>query len=394
MKIYDRRLSGQLFDEIKLPRLVILTGMRQVGKTTLMRQVFRKIDSPHKISLDLENPLNQKIFEEENFDNILANLAELGFTAGKKSYIFLDEVQAAPNIVKAVKYLFDHYRIKFFLTGSSSFYLKNLFPESLAGRKVVYELFPLDFAEFLLFRQKQKKINGKLSAKAKGKNKVSFELYKKLFNEYLEFGGFPAVALEPDRTRKKQVLEDIFKSYFEKDVKTLADFHQLGKLRDLILLLTGRAGSKMEISKAASELGLSRETVYSYLSFLEKTYFIYAVSPFSGGIDGEVRGAKKTYFCDTGLLNYLGRIPDGAILENAVFLNLKKYGSLNYYEKYKGPEIDFILNKKIACEVKTKGDNPDLKKLKRMAGILRMKEYYLIAKDFSVLPHTIPAQDL
>ncbi len=394
MKIYDRKLSAPLLKEINLGRIVILTGMRQVGKTTIMRRVFEAITGPHKIFLDLENPLNQKVFEEDNFDNIIANLSELGFAPGRKSYIFLDEVQSAPKIVKALKYLFDHYRIKFFLTGSSSYYLKNLFPESLAGRKVLYELFPLDFEEFLVFNEKQKKSAGSFSARARGKNKIAFELYKKLFNEYLEFGGFPAVVLESNRTRKKQILEDIFKSYFEKDVKTLSDFRELGKMRDLILLLTGRAGAKLEISKVASEIGMARETVYAYLNFLEKTFFISLLSPFSRGVDGEVRGAKKSYFCDTGLLNYLGRIPEGAILENAVFLNLKKYGTLNYYEKYKGPEIDFILNKKVAFEIKTKGNSSDLKRLKRIAQGLKMKESYLITKDYTNINHTILAQDL
>jgi len=383
-----------LLKEINLPRVVVLTGMRQVGKTTLMRRIFQEIKSPHKIFLDLENPLNQKIFEEDNFDNIIANLQEAGFSLGKKSYVFLDEVQVAPNIVKAIKYLFDHYHIKFFLTGSSSYYLKNLFPESLAGRKAVYELFPLDFEEFLVFKEKSTRIFSSFSAGAKGKNKVAFELHKKFYNEYLEFGGFPAVVAEPDRAVKRQILEDVFKSYFEKDVKTISDFKELGKLRDLILLLTGRVGSKTEISKIASEVGLARETVYSYLNFLEKTYFIFVLSPFSRGIDGEVRGAKKVYFCDTGLLNYLGRLTEGAVFENAVFLNLKKYGPLNYYEKYKGPEVDFILNKKTAFEAKIKGDNSDLNRLKRIASGLKIKEYYLAVRDYSEVPRAILAHNL
>lgn len=394
MKIYPRRLTAALLKEITLPGIVILTGMRQVGKTTLMRQAFESIQSPHKIFLDLENPLNQKLFEEENFDNIIPNLEEAGFLSGRKSFVFLDEVQAAPKIVKAIKYLYDHHKIKFFLTGSSSFYLKNLFPESLAGRKIVYELFPLDFQEFLVFKQKEKKALPSFSAKTKGKNKISYELYKKLFSEYLEFGGFPAAVLEKSRERKKQILEDIFKSYFEKDIRTLADFKELGKLRDLILLLTSRVSSKIDISKLASELSLSRETVYSYLGFLEKTFFIFLVNPFSGSIDGAVRGAKKVYFCDNGLLNYLGRVPDGALFENAVFHNFKKYGELSYFEKYKGPEIDFILNKKIAFEVKLKGAPSDLTRLKRMAGSLKLKESYLVVREFSDVSKSILAQDL
>lgn len=394
MKIYPRRLTPTLTKEVSSSRIVVVTGMRQVGKTTLMRKIFDNIKSLHKIFLDLENPLNQKVFEEMNFDNIIHNLEQFGFSLDKKSFIFLDEVQSAPGIVRAIKYLYDHYQIKFFLTGSSSFYLKNLFPESLAGRKVIYELFPLDFEEFLMFKEEHKKPSDRFSIKAKNKNSVSYELYKKYFSEYSEYGGFPAVVLEKDRSRKKQILGDIFKSYFEKDIKSLADFKELGKLRDLILLLTSRISSKIEISKIASEIGASRETVYSYLNFLEKTYFIFLVSPFSGNIDGEVRGAKKVYFCDNGLLNYLGKVSEGTLFENAVFQNLKKYGGLNYYERYKGPEVDFILNKKAAFEIKIKGDSQDLKRLKRISEGLKIKEYYLIVKDYTELPRTILAQDL
>lgn len=90
-----------------------------------------------------------------------------------------------PDIVKPVKYLFDHYKIKFFLTGSSSFYLKNLFPESLAGRKVIYELFPLNFQEFMIFKEKDKEFNKTFSEKANNKNEISYEIYKKYFEEYL-----------------------------------------------------------------------------------------------------------------------------------------------------------------------------------------------------------------
>lgn len=393
-KIYDRRLTPFLLNEIEQARIVVLTGMRQVGKTTLMRQIYDEIKIENKVFLDLENPINQKVFEENNYDNIIANLESMGFNVGRKSYIFLDEVQIMPTVVQPIKYLYDHYKIKFFLTGSSSFYLNNLFPESLAGRKVIYELFPLDFEEYLVFKEKPKAILKNFRKKEKNKNQVRFELYKKLYEDYLESGGFPAVAMEKNKTRKRQVLEDIFKSYFEKDVRTLTDFKELGKLRDLILLLANRVGSRIEISKIASELGAARETIYSYLNFLEKTYFIFLLNPFSRSINGEVRGAKKVYFCDTGLLNYLGVVPEGILFENAIFLNLRKYGVLNYYEKYKGPEIDFVLNKKLSFEAKLKGNNSDLKRLRRVSKNLAIEEYYMVVKTYSALPNTILAQDL
>jgi len=390
--IYPRRLTKKLAKEINSQRIIVLTGMRQTGKTTLMRQIFNLVKDKNKAFIDLENPLNQKIFEEKNFDNILLNLKELGINPEKKCYLFLDEIQLMPEISKIIKYLYDHYQIKFFLSGSSSFYLKNLFPESLAGRKIIYELFPLDFEEFLIFKEKKKKFYNNFSEKAGNKNKISFEIYKKLYEEYLKFGGFPAVVIE--REEKKAILEDIFRSYFEKDVKSLSDFKEIRKLRDLILLLANRVGSKIEISKISSEIGISRDTVYSYLGFLEQTYFIFLIPPFSKSFNGEVRGAKKVYFCDIGLLNYLGKNSEGVIFENAVFQNLKKYGEINYYQRYKGPEIDFILNKKIAIEAKTYGDLRDIKKLSMIAKSIQIKDYYLIGKNYLEHPRSILAIDL
>jgi hypothetical protein len=392
--IYPRKLTNQLKQEITNPRTTVLTGMRQTGKTTLMRQVFNLIDSGNKLFLDLENPLNQKVFEEKNYDNIIHNLRNFNLDPSKKCYIFLDEIQLLPESARIIKYLYDHYQIKFFVTGSSSFYLKNLFPESLAGRKTIYELYPLDFEEFLVFKQTKKPAAGNFLVKSRSKNEVAYELYKKNYDEYLKFGGFPGVVIERDTQRKKKILQDIFTSYFEKDVKILADFKDMRKLRDTILLIANRVGSKIEITKIASEISISRDTVYSYLSFLEKTYFIYLVKPFSRNIDGEVKGANKVYFCDSGLLNQLVKFPEGVVFENAVFTNLKKYGQVNYYQKYKGPEIDFILNEKIAFEVKTIGNIRDVKHLSKIAKNLKLKDYYLIIKEYFAHPKAILAADL
>ena len=390
--IYPRRLETRLLEEMGSQKIVVLTGMRQTGKTTLMRKIFNSVKSDNKVFLDLENPLNQKVFEEENFDNILRNLKAVNIDPAGKCCIFLDEIQLMPEISKAVKYLFDRYKIKFFLTGSSSFYLKNLFSESLSGRKAVYELFPLDFEEFLIFKESAREPCSSLSEAAAKKNKISYGLKGGLFKEYLEFGGFPGVVSE--KPGKTKTLGDIFTSYFEKDVKSLADFREINKLRDIVLLLANRVGSKIDITKISSEIGISRETVYSYLNFLEKTYFIFLVPPFSGSLNGEVRGAKKVYFCDIGLLNYLGKISEGAVFENAVFNNLRKYGKINYYQKHKGPEIDFILEEKIALEIKMHGDTSDIVKLSRHAVNLKIKEHYLVTGNFFDHPRAIPAQDL
>ncbi|MEK7860403.1 MAG: ATP-binding protein, partial [Chloroflexota bacterium] len=392
--IYQRKLLKTLKKQLLSKEIIVLTGMRRVGKTTLYRMIFDGIKSNNKVFLDMENPLIQRVFEEEDFNNIILNLKEYGISSKSKTYVFLDEIQAMPQAVKAVKYLYDHYDIKFFLTGSSSFYLKNLFPESMAGRKFIFELFPLDFEEFLVFKNQKKEFYKDFSDKDRKKNFISFERLKKFYDDYLEYGGFPGVVLEEEKENKKLKLDDIFKSYFEKDVKSLADFKEINIFRDLILLLMQRAGSKVEISKLSSELGVSRETIYSYLSFLEGTYFINLISPFSRNVDREVSGSKKVYLCDNGLLNTFAKISEGSLFENAVFNNLKKYGKICYYQKRTGREIDFILNEAIALEAKLSGIASDERELDKTSKSLNLKQHYVITKNFNKDNYFIPAMEL
>jgi len=393
--IFQRNLYQNLRDQLTTKEIVVLTGMRRVGKTTLLTKIFDEIESENKVFLDLDNILDQMIFEEIDYNNIWANLRSYNISPEKKAYIFLDEIQAKPDIVKAVKYLYDHYDVKFFITGSSSFYLKNLFPESLAGRKVIFELFPLDFAEFLIFKGVTVSFHRDFSRKAKEKNRVVFEKLKKYYEEYLLFGGFPQVVLAENEIQKRRYLGDIFTSYFEKDVKVMADFRRMSAFRDLLFLLMQRIGSKLDITKLSSEVGVSRETVYSYISFLEATYVLFLISPFTRNVDREISGTKKVYFCDNGLLNQFARVSYGSLLENAVFLNLRKFGTLNYYQRRTGMEIDFILqDKQIALEVKTRGTISDGNKLSRLSTSLGMKEHYLISQTFGQEEFIIPASDI
>ncbi|MEK6847545.1 MAG: ATP-binding protein [Nanoarchaeota archaeon] len=392
--MYKRKLYYKIKAKIEEKEIIVVTGMRRVGKTTLLKMIFDEIKSGNKIFLDIENPLNQKIFEEEDYDNIWANLKPLGIDKVKKAYIFIDEVQLKPDITKVIKYLYDHYDVKFFLTGSSSFYLKNLFPESLAGRKVIFELFPLDFEEFLVFKEYEKRFYPELEKKDSEKNKIEYEKMKKLYEEYLEFGGFPQVVLADGIEKKKEFLIDVFKSYFEKDVQILADFREIRAFRDLLLLLLKRIGSKLEITKLSSEIGVSRETIYSYLSFLEKTYFISLISPYTKSVDREISKTRKIYVCDNGIAKYIGNCGDGSLLENSVFHNLRKYGDIRYYQKRTGAEIDFILDGKIALEIKNKGNSRDYLKLKKLAERLGIKECYVITREYSDEKSFIPAQDI
>lgn len=402
---FERKLLKALRERIDSPEIVVVTGMRRVGKTTALRMIYDEIPSLNKAFIDIENPIEQRIFEEKDFNNIWANLQPYGISTREKVYLFLDEIQAMPGIVKAIKYLYDHTgagapafappAIKFFLTGSSSYYLKNLFPESLAGRKRIFELHPLDFEEFLIFRGQARPFLGALAAKERDKNAVRFEKERKLYDEYLAWGGFPQVALAEDARDKAATLNDIIKSYFEKDVRLISDFRQINQFRDLLLLLLQRAGSRLDVTKLASEAGLSRDTVYSYLAFLQGTYAIDLILPHTLNRDREISGARKVYICDNGFLNYFGKAGGGALLENAVYLNLRQYGEIRYYQRRTGRELDFVLpGLQAGIEVKQRGDSHDLRRVSALGQSLKLREQYVATLEFSDLPGIIPALDL
>lgn len=360
------------------PEAVIITGMRRTGKTTLLRFIYDRIDLDNKIFIDLENTLNQKYFDEEDYEKVKLNFEILGLDLSRQAYVFLDEIQFVGNLPQVVKYLYDHYQVKFFLTGSSSFYLRNLFSESLVGRKYVFELFPLNFREFLLLKGE------KLVVPKKGQpvSKTIFHTFDRFYDEYLKFGGFPGVVEKSNVAEKKRALNDVFSSYFQLEVLQLGDFRKTDVIRDLILLLMQRIGSKIDIQKLASELSVSRPTIYEYLSFLEGTYFIHLIKPFSGSRDVEIRGAEKVYLCDSGLVNNTAQISQGPLFENNVFQILRPRGVVNYYQKKGGAEIDFIVNKKEAYEAKLSPSSRDLNTLGRISRELKLNDFKLVSRNY------------
>ncbi|MFZ5376371.1 MAG: ATP-binding protein [Patescibacteria group bacterium] len=394
MKVFAREIYPTLEKELYTKEAVVITGMRRVGKTTTLRYLYSLISDTNKVIFDLENPLHRKIFEEENYDSIWLNLQNYGISNKTRSYIFIDEIQSLPIISSVVKYLYDHWDVKFFLTGSSSYYLRNFFPESLAGRKLVFEMFPMNFAEFLSVKGVSKTKTPEFSEKANKKNIVAHQQQLAYYEEYLRFGGFPSVILEPDQKRKQLLLEEIFTSYFEKDVQNLADFQNLALLRNLILLLIPRIGSKIEVSKLANDLSVSRPTIYNYLSFLEQTYFISLLPKFSPSIDRRTAGTKKLFLCDVGLANILGQISEGQVFEQSVFQNLRISHKLTFYNNQSGGEVDFIVDEKTALEVKTSFSTKDLNLLSIRVRQIKIDNYFLVTKNYNDHPSIILATDI
>lgn len=376
---FPRTIEAKIKKQLSDNRATVVTGIRRVGKTTLLKRVFNTLDTNNKRWFDFENPLDIKRFEEINYNHVLNNLQ---LDKGERMFVFIDEIQHFPQISKIMKYLIDHYRIKFMVTGSASYYLKNLFPESMAGRKQIFELFPLNFKEFLLFKGIDYQMP-QVFSKKQSKSIVEYEQHSNLFAEFLEFGGFPEVVLEEDTQEKKSRLSEIFSSYYEKEVLGLSGFRKNREVRDLIILLASRTGSKLDVTKISQELGVNRATLNNYIYFLEMTYFISLIQPFSRSIDREIAGRPKVYFCDNGIVNVVSRVNRGQLLENAVFNLLKFYGNIHYYQRRRSEqEIDFILNSSIGFEAKETGVKSDLNRLQNLARDLRLKEFYLVSYHF------------
>ena len=388
-------LKRMLFYEI-LPQLyhknaIVITGMRQVGKSTLMRQLFNEFEGK-RLWFDLDNPLDQMTFENMDYNAVYHDLAGIsGLGKDERLLVCIDEIQNLPEITKIIKYLIDHYGVKFIVTGSSNYYLRNLFPESLSGRKFLYVLPVLTYREFMYFKGKisENQLAQSLEELFQPKSKANILKVKEFYVEYLEFGGFPEVAVTLDRATKKQILRNIFASFFEKDIKVFTELKEVRELRDLILLLAVRNGNLIDVTKLASELAINRVKIYNYLEFLEGIFFLRMVPKYSKSIDRGVAGGKKVYFSDTGILNLVAKVTDGQLLETAVANQLANYGELSFYNKRNKSEIDFILNKELAFEVKQKGSEADFKKLQNLSGEIGIERKYLISNSMSAVENTV-----
>ena len=387
-----RKVYYKLIKFIEHKNALIVTGMRQVGKTTLLKQIFDNLKISEKIWFDLDNPLDQLIFEETDYNNIFRNFQNLTKTNKNRIYVFIDEIQNFPEITRIIKYLIDHYGVKFIVTGSSNFYLKNLFPESLSGRKFLFHLAPLNFQEYLYFKEKKTKeelLDFNYDSIIKPQSLYKFKLYEQDYNDYLNFGGFPEVVLTNDIDTKKMILGNILTSFFEKDIRLLSDYKDIRELRDFIRLLVPRVGSMLDITKLSVELGITRVKSYSYLEFLQGTYFIRLLSKFSQSIDKSIAGGKKFYFADTGLLKLIGNVNDGQLFENAVVNQLSQFGDLSFYNKRNTAEIDIILNNEKAFEVKLNATIYDYERLKKLSEKIGIEKFYLVSLNYKEIKNVI-----
>ena len=373
----QRNLYKELKSHLSQAPATVITGMRRVGKSTLLKQLLEEVPGKNKIYLDLERIENRQIFRQQTYKEMELFLETQGIDVSKKCTIGLDEIQLLPEIVSVIKYWYDTYRVKFIVTGSSSFYLKNRFSESLAGRKQIFELNPLSFDEFLKFKGIDSSTFKKFAFQKFFEG--FYNQFKSHYNEFIRFGGFPEVTLIRKAQSKKGMLNDILNAYIDMDVKILSDYSLNDELYKLIQLLSAQVGSKMDASKLASVSGINRNKIANYLNLFEQTYFLTKLTPFSNNVDKEISQQPKYYFSDSGLLNLMDEQEMGKIFENVVvnqFLRLAK--PINYYQKKTGQEIDLIWKENYAIEIKTTPTKSDMDSLINRKKSLHLKQQILV----------------
>jgi predicted AAA+ superfamily ATPase len=259
--------------------------------------------------------------------------------------------------------------IKIYASGSSSLSIKDQVQESLAGRKKVNEILPLDFEEFLSFKQKDILIKNLTNIKTlHGDNlDVSLKEYHQLLKEFLVFGGYPGVVLETARNKKMEALSSIFDLYVKKDLVEYINAEKILPIKTLIEFLAVNNGQKIKYDEITRVTSLNFKEIKRYIELLKETYIIELLRPFYTNKNKEIIKIPKIYFLDNGVRNFFIknfndlslRNDAGFLFEGFVFSEFLKADKrdVNFWQDKNGNEVDLIIKKDekiIPVEVKFK----------------------------------------
>lgn len=390
--LYKREILSDILAQSSEKEIILLTGARQTGKTTLLRQIEVEIRKNRPtFFLNLENLGFVKLLN--NSPENLFKIFPLDKKSAKRQCVFIDEVQYLKNPTNFLKYIHDEYaeRIQLIVSGSSAFYVDKKFKDSLAGRKKIFHIYPLSLRDFLIFKEHAAmlpylpKVFSLDNFALLGKLPLIFKKdLEALLEEFMIYGGYPRVVLAKDAQEKKAVLEEIATSYIKKDILE-ADIKEGEKYYDLFKIFSAQIGGQINTNELANTLNLSRPTVSHYLYVMQKSFHFALIRPFSRNIRKEIGKMPKGYFYDTGLRNYFinnfnsmaDRQDPGQLLENFVFKQLAdslKLDDIKYWRTIAGDEVDFVVKEAAAFEVKY-----------RSAGFIRSK-YDAFAREYKHIP--------
>lgn len=364
MMIIERDLKDKILPWMDRDEVILIIGSRQVGKTTLVRLLLDDIPEGQKVYFDLED-LNTLGILNQGPAAFVNYLKLLGYSTEKKVVVALDEIQYLENPSNFIKIIHDHYpNIKLIVSGSSTLEIRQKFKDSLAGRKIVFELDSMSFREFLRFKGDSvvriKEGVGTIHDILEGRfnsssGLVKNELLPHLY-EYLVFGGYPKAAQINDMNLKVSILNEVYSSYVRKDIKDIANIEDIFAFNNLIKLLSAQAGNMVNTNEIAGTLGINAATVKKYLFLLENTFIASLLNPYFKNKRKEISKMPKVYLLDNGLRNaslssfhlFDGRSDRGVLFENYIFSELKRRYRINeeffYWRTIAKAEVDFILN--------------------------------------------------
>jgi len=339
---YKRKIVEELVKYLHTREAIIIYGARQVGKTTLMKYLMENHIKDNMFYLDMEFP-NLLELCNEGPENVHNYLLQKGADEKKKIFLLIDEIQYLEDPAKFIKIFHDHYpNIKLLVSGSSTFEIKKKLKQSLAGRTLIFELYPLSFDEFLIFKDKNYKLN-------KDNSKIINDELVVLAEEYIKYGGYPKIVLEKTEERKFAYLSQIISTYIRKDIRDIGNIRNISVFNKLVEIMASQSGQLLNVSELASTLGMNRETIMEYLDLLEQTFIIKRIKPFHKNIRSELSKNPKVFFLDIGMLHllWLKEFPKvilGNVFETFVFLELMKLKKEIYFWRTTNKqEVDFIL---------------------------------------------------
>lgn len=314
--------------------ITLLSGLRRVGKTTLMRSIVKHLldagadpGSVFYISLD------DYLLKGKNLPELVdefRKIRRIGFS--EKIFLFFDEVTYIPDHEQQLKNIFDSQNVKIFASSSSASLLRRGKP-FLTGRNRVIEIAPLDFDEFIRF-------------KGYSVLKSDSHLEDAYFEEYLQTGGIPKYVL----TGEAEYLKDLVDDIIMKDIAAVHGVRETARLKDMFLLLMERSGKSISINKVANILATSPDTIKRYLSHFEDSFLISTLMR-CGKTNENLLAPKKIYAADLGIRNlFTGFRDKGSLFENYLYNKLKSFDPCYYFVD--GIELDFLIAKNILIEAK------------------------------------------
>jgi len=330
-----KRESLELPEKIK--KVVVLYGVRRSGKTSLLFANFLKAPS-RSLYVDFED---ERLigFSLSDFELLKDSFFELNpDLIGKKVSFSLDEVQNVQGWERFARRMVERENVDVFVAGSSSKLSPTEIHTSLRGREWTVEVLPFSFREFLIAR------GIKTSKKLKKYSRERIRIAS-LFEEYLRWGGFPEVVLAESNFEKKKILKDYLGAMFFKDIVERFNLTNIPLLEALKERLFSSFASSFSVAgfykKTKQLIPFSKDSVYTYYDCFLKSMLIYEVRKFSDSIYVQMRNPAKIYLVDTGLARRVTSEDTGRLLENLVFLELKKRGYKLYYFANKR-ECDFV----------------------------------------------------